>query len=184
MKPGARLSRLASVLIRVNTVSASPISAFRSGTGRGVVVISCRGRSPSRRPNCSMSQVSCPYFHFASSSHQAKWNCGPRKLSGSSEEKICAIAPFGQTSRRRDASKLGRNRRAIRQMPDTPSIITSRASPSVSATSAIRNSPARACPVASPCTHSAPARVLPEPRPPKISQLRQSPSGACCSRRP
>ena len=28
-----------------------------SGIGRGVVVTTCRGSSPSRNPNCSMSQV-------------------------------------------------------------------------------------------------------------------------------
>ena len=151
--------------------------------GRGVVVTSCRGVSPRRRPNCSMSQVSCGYFHLPSSSAQAMWNCGPRRLSGSSEENTCAIAPFGQRSRRRDTSKAGRWRRAMRQMPEMPSIITSRASPSVSATSAMRKSdclPADA----TRCTHSAPARVLPEPRPPISSHVRQSPSGGCCGRLP
>ncbi len=34
-------------------------------------------------------------------------NCGPRKLSGSSAEKSCATAPFGQVTCRFDGSKLG-----------------------------------------------------------------------------
>ena len=46
--------------------------------------------SPSRRPNCSMSQVSCGRCHLASSSNQAASNCGPRRLSGSSAENTCA----------------------------------------------------------------------------------------------
>ncbi len=94
-------------------------------------------------------------------------------------EKICAIVPFAKTIRRRLASKIGRGRGATARMPETPSTITSRASPSVSATSAIRSPGVRA----SSSTHSAPARVLPAPRPPIISQHRQSPSGGTCAGR-
>ena len=43
---------------RVTTLVGWAISFFSSGSGRGVVVTSCRGQSPRRKPNCSMSQVS------------------------------------------------------------------------------------------------------------------------------
>ena len=64
-------------------------------------------------------------------------------------------------------------------MPETPSIITSRASCSVSPTSATGDSlsPSDVANGVMPCvmprTHSAPARVLPAPRPHSISQVVQ-----------
>ena len=85
------------------------VTGGASGIGRGVVVMICAGRSPSRRPNCSMSKQSCGWRHFASSSHQARSNCGPRRLSGSSEENICATAPLSHNSLFREASKRGRS---------------------------------------------------------------------------
>src|SRR5581483_3616412 len=73
-------------------------------------------------------------------------------------------------------------RRWMVRSPETPSIITSRTSAKVSPTSAI--GPAGGgSPVASARTHSAPARVLPEPRPPRRSHTSQSPSGASWSPR-
>ena len=58
--------------------------------------------------------------------------------------------------------------------PEAPSTITSRASCSVGAISAMRRAPRHS---AARRTHSAPARVLPAPRPPKNNQTRQSPVG-------
>src|SRR5688572_8104461 len=73
-------------------------------------------------------------------------------------------------------------------MPEGPSIITSRTSPSVSPTSAIR--PRRSfglanggSPRTSESTHSAPSLVFPEPRPPVTSQRSGMPRIGYCSRR-
>jgi hypothetical protein len=60
-------------------------------------------------------------------------------------------------------------RRATLSSPLTPSIITLRASSIDAATNANRRLPI----IASRCTHSAPARVLPKPRPAIISHTRQ-----------
>lgn len=87
---GHRFVAFSCVDIGTSLVPGSVISRFSTGTGRGVVVTSCRGSAPSRSPNCSMSNVSSACFHLVSSSHQAKWNC-PRSASGSPEEKICAM---------------------------------------------------------------------------------------------
>ena len=65
-------------------------------------------------------------------------------------------------------------------MPDGPNTITSRASSSVSPTRATRELvPGSPGLPPSTCarTHSAPARVLPAPRPPRMTQVVQSPSG-------
>ena len=122
----------------VTAVVGSAISRLSSAIGRGVVVMTCRGRSPRRSPNCSMSKVASAWRHLASSSHQAAANCGPRRLSGSSAENTCATAPFGHSSRRRDGIQCGRSPcRCTASRPDTPSTITSRTSCSVSPISAI-----------------------------------------------
>ena len=63
---------------------------------------------PAAARTAAWSQASSAFFHLASSSTQAASNCGPRRLSGSCAENTCAIAPFGQTSRRRVASHSGR----------------------------------------------------------------------------
>ena len=42
---------------RVSAVVGSAISRLSSAIGRGVVVMTCRGRSPRRSPNCSISKV-------------------------------------------------------------------------------------------------------------------------------
>ncbi|MCY1310501.1 hypothetical protein D9M70_606970 [compost metagenome] len=55
--------------------------------GRGVVVIVSRGSAPSRRPNLRFDSVASMFLQAQNSSAQAAWNCGPRKLSGSSAEK-------------------------------------------------------------------------------------------------
>ena len=75
-----------------------------SFVGRGVVVTTWRGASPSLKQNCSMAQVSSGFFHLPSSSHQAAENCGPRRKLGSSAEKSCATAPFAQLTMRFDGS--------------------------------------------------------------------------------
>jgi len=114
-------------------------------------------------------------------STQAASNCGPLNASGSKAENICAKAPFGQISRRRVEIQTGRRSGGLAaRIPDGPKTITSRAWSSVSPTSAT----ARAAPSSNgpgpstiDLTHSAPARVLPAPRPPMQTQVRQSPSG-------
>src|SRR5262249_60587267 len=82
-------------------------------------------------------------------------------------------------SRRRDGVHCGRSLRGDTcRSPLGPSIITSRASCSVSPTSATlrqRFSPYGAVPLATPRTHSAPSLVFPAPRPPSISQVVQGP---------
>ena len=65
--------------------------------------------------------------------------------------------------------------------PLSPSTITARACSIVSPQSAI--GPPSSGFLARALTHSAPARVLPEPRPPSISQVVQSPSDGSCSGR-
>ena len=64
-----------------------PESLRRAAIGLGVVVITKRGSSPSRSPKRSMASVSAGLGQAQNSSAQAKWNCGPRRLSGSSAEK-------------------------------------------------------------------------------------------------
>ncbi len=165
------MAAFADVVTRVTAVRASESSALISGIGRGVVVTTWRGASPKRKPNCSMSQVSCGRRHLPSSSAQAAVNCGPRKLSGSSAENRCATAPQGQVTCRFDGSNRGRAPGGCTaRRPETPSTMTVRASASVSPISAIRASgSARAWAR----THSAPARVFPAPRPPSINQVVQ-----------
>ena len=161
-------------------VAGSAISRLISAIGRGVVVITCRGRSPRRSPNCSMSKVASAWRHLASSSAQAAANCGPRRLSGSSAENTCATAPFGHSSRRRDGIHAGRSPRAMHgeQAGDA---LDHHLAHVVLGLADQRDR--RACPLgggkrrdarAMPRTHSAPARVLPAPRPPSISQVVQA----------
>jgi len=86
-----------------------------------------------------------------------------------------AIAPPGQVSRRSDGSQRGRVfGGATARSPLSPSIITARASPSEPPTSAIRAAGSASATLR---THSAPARVLPKPRPAMTNQVRQSPGG-------
>jgi hypothetical protein len=162
---------------RASAVEGSAIRRLSSAIGRGVVVMTCRGRSPNRSPNCNISNAASAWRHFASSSAQAAWNCGPRRLSGSSAENVSATTPLGHSTRRREGIHCGRSsRRCTASSPETPSTITSRVSCSVSPTSAMRLAVFAS---ASPLTHSAPARVFPAQRPPRMSQVRQSlPSGA------
>lgn len=107
--------------------------------------------------------------------------CGPRSDSASAAEYSVACAPLRHVRRRSDGSKSGRSSLSWHaRMPLSPSTITARASVSEADTSAIR---AAGCEVAMCRTHSAPARVLPKPRPAQISQIRHSPSGGSCSGR-
>src|SRR6185312_391044 len=98
--------------------------------------------------------------------------------SGSSALSTVATAPFGQRRRWFDGSYCAPC--ATASNPDAPSIITARASLKVAPTSAMRRMRLARTPLA---THSAPARVLPAPRPPRKSHKRQRPSGASCSSR-
>jgi len=92
-----------------------------------------------------------------------------------------ACAPFSHTNRRRLLSKRGRVASVWQaRMPLSPSTITARASRIELATSAMRAEPSDK---AMRRTHSAPARVLPKPRPAITSQVRQSPGGGICSAR-
>ena len=85
-----------------------------------------------------------------------------------------AVRPFADAGATKSRS-AARARLCAARRPETPSIITSRTSCSVSPTSAMRptaRSVYSRSPSASPRTHSAPARVLPAPRPPRMSQVR------------
>ncbi len=138
----------------------------------------CRGRSPKRSANCSMSHAASAFGHLATSSHQAAANCGPRNRSGSLAERTVASTPLRQCSTlplMRGRCRIG----CTASNPLSPRTITAIASVIVWPTSAIGVTPA----AASWRTHSAPARVLPEPRPPNISHVVQSPLGASCSAR-
>ena len=92
-----------------------------------------------------------------------------------------ACAPFAQVRRRRLGSHAGAMPGGdTARMPLSPSIITLRTSASDAPTSAIL-----ACGSlrADSRTHSAPARVLPKPRPAQTSHVCQSPAGGSCSGR-
>lgn len=93
------------------------------------------------------------------------------------------MAPFGQMSRPAGlklGSHFGRNHGGeTARIPDSPSTIVPRTSPSVRPIKAMRTRPSRA----TSRTHSAPTRVLPQPRPQRASHSRQSPGGASWSSR-
>src|SRR6185312_3769546 len=128
----------------------------------------------------SMSHAASASGHLATSSAQAAANCGPRKRSGSEADSTVASAPLGQMSRlpvSRGASPGG----CSRSRPLSPSTMMAIASLIVSPTSAMGDTGWG--PVANARIHSAPARVLPEPRPPMTSQVTQSPGGGNCSGR-
>ena len=159
----------------------SAISFLSSGIGRGVVVTTWRGL----RARAAARTAACPRSlparrHLASSSHQAASNCGPRKtvrLLGREHLRDRAVRP-DQPAASTARSAAARRGGCTASRPDTPSIITARTSASVSPTSAMRacrrwRSAARRAPCAR--THSAPARVLPAPRPPRISQVLHGP---------
>jgi len=112
----------------VTTVLSRASKSFSAFTPRGVVVTQTCGLSPRRSANCSMSHASYAFFHLAISSAQAQSNWGPRRLSGSCAENICAVAPLGQTRRRRVACHSGRRSGGEQaRMPLSPKTITSRA---------------------------------------------------------
>ena len=97
-----QMLRIRPVPARVTAVDGSAINRLRSVIGRGVVVMTCRGRSPRRSPNCNISKVASAWRHLASSSTHAAWNCGPRRLSGSSAENASrhrAVRPFQPPAR-------------------------------------------------------------------------------------
>ena len=92
-----------------------------------------------------------------------------------SAEKVVAIAPFGQVSRRFDASCFGVFHGAEHaRMPEGPSTMTSRTSPAVRPTSAMRRFDGRSRAPTCSSTHSAPHRVLPKPRPAQTNQISQA----------
>jgi hypothetical protein len=69
---------------------------------------------------------------------------------------------------------------AAASTPLSPSTITLRTSVKLAPTSAIRAAPSAR---ATSRTHSAPARVLPKPRPAQISQVRHASCGGSCASR-
>ena len=105
----------------------------------GASSCSCRGRSPSRSPNCSMSHAASPFCHLPISSHHAAANCGPRKRSGSSERKTPSPPRRSAIPAAAATAAIPAARRAAcgATGPDGPSIITSRASCAVSPMSAM-----------------------------------------------
>ena len=172
-------SRLILSLVRPVVVTDHLASRIRSssGIGRGVVVTSARALGPRRSDICRLSHALSACLHLASSSAQPKSNSGPRNPSALSPENSCASLPFGQRSRPTLGSQLSfrRSRLATLTSPLTPSTMMLRASPMVAPTNATRT-PGLA--LASRKIHSAPALVLPKPRPASISHTRQpSPFG-------
>jgi len=151
------------------------------------VVTHRRGAAPSLSPIRNSASVASPSRQAQNSSAQAAANCGPLRLSGSSAEKACATAPFGNTTRRRPASYTGRPpaagsaQRPRLITPDGPSTITSRTSCNVGPTSASR--PPGPSASARSASQLAPASVFPAPRPPRNSQVDQSPTGPLCASR-
>ena len=139
---------------------------------RGVVVSIMRGSSPSRMVISAMSNAVCGWRHLANSSPQTPSNWWPRRASGSSADSNMAVAPLGHVSRFFERRNLVSG--ATSRKPDSPSTITARASRKVAPISPTRFMRPDRTPSA---THSAPARVLPAPRPPRNSQMRQSPGG-------
>lgn len=137
------------------------------------------GFFPNRRPNRSMSQVPGS-AQEVNSSHQAFSCCGPRRRSASSAEYIIAVAPFGHSTLRFELRYTGMFHGGLHaRMPDSPSTIVSRMSAAVGATRAILD-----IPCSSTCSrhHSAPDRVLPDPRPARnnhVLQLSSNRSPAC-----
>jgi len=109
MKLSARWAALSLVRDRLSAVAGSLISFFSSAMGRGVVVTTATGLVPRRSAICKFIQASSARGHFASSSHQAASNCGPRRPSGSAAENTCATVPLGQVRRRFDGSNFGRS---------------------------------------------------------------------------
>ena len=99
---------------------------------------------------------------------QAAENCGPRRLSGSSAEKPCAIAPLRKSRGRATAPTPDAHRAGGPRAARTPSIITSRVSRSVSPISAMRAAPIR------PVTHpSGAGACLPRAAPAEMSHVVQ-----------
>ena len=118
------------------------------------------------------------YRHAASSSAHARSWLGPRRRSGSSAEYADACEPLWNVTLRFDGSYCGRwcGGNTVSR-PDSPSIMTSRTSAAVAPTRAICFAvPLFTCSR----TNSAPVRVLPNPRPARISHVRQLPSGVDC----
>ena len=115
------------------------------------------------------------------SSPHAEPCCGPRSLSGSSLENMVAVTPLGHVNLLLVGSYNGLLLfGAILSNPLGPSTITSRQSLAVAAIKAIWLTRALS---ASDRIHSAPALVLPKPRPARISHVDQFPSGGSCEGR-
>ena len=161
-------------------------AASAAGSAAASSSPSAAAASPSRSPNCSMSQVASACFHLASSSHQAAANCGPRRLSGSSDENAMrhrAVRPFEPPLRADPARPFVSASRA-RSSPDGPCTITSRTSASVSPTSAMRSTGAAAKPAAAERQRPHPfgagarlARAAPAEHQPGRPVSRRRPSG-------
>ena len=172
-KLSARCIRFAAVGARVTTVpgaSDQPPQQRRPLRRR-------RHHRPRPRCRAAARTAACPrpstFGHFASSSHQAASNCGPRKLSGLARREGLRHRPVrpDQPPRASPATPAAGRAASRRGCPTAPNTITSRASSSVSPTRATReHAPGSPGFAPSTCarTHSAPARVLPAPRPPRI----------------
>ena len=150
-----------------------------------MVVTSARGLGPRRSPICKLSQVASRVPPFGEL-------VAPGEIMLRPAQPVRACRPKRSAPRCRSARSAGRCsaptspaacRRATLSTRSRPSTIMRRASSSVAPTSAIRT-PGRLCAISS--IHSAPARVLPKPRPAIISQVRQpgASGGSCASVRP
>ena len=98
-KPARDWRALAAVAARRHRASADrPAALFISGIGRGVVVTTCRGASPSRKPNCSMSQAFvgvAPFGQLVAPGGAELRAAQALRIFG---REHCATAPFGQVT--------------------------------------------------------------------------------------
>ena len=183
MNDGGRFAAFSYVVPREITTS-RPSRAIRSRAiliGRGVVLMIARGRSPSRKPICSMSKNSerSPkrQVRRTTRGHAPDPEGDPAlQRCRASQSRHLAMSGGAWTARIRGGSSSGKSR-ANRNSPET---ITSRPSAAVGATIATR----RALPASiSALTYSAPVRVFPNPRPATSIQIDQLPGGGSCDGR-
>ena len=159
--------------------SASPRIRLSSATARGVVVTSTRGRSPSRRPEHQIVPGRRPPAAI-SPARRTRRNgaAGPRSFSGRLRRIGKRLGPDANSSTPASASQTRLLVRPRRRPSSPLGALDHHLGDLVEASRRPARSARPGAPRARAHTHSAPARVLPKPRPAMISQIRQSPSGS------
>lgn len=152
--------------------------------GRGVVVTIILGSLPRRVHISIFAQASSCRCIAANSSTHVRWNCGPRRRSGSSPGKPLKIVPFLSSNSPMERFHLsicllvGPPRTEI--IPLSPSKQVSRTSWKVGATIPILQ-PSLDKPSKDTCSDA--SLVLPKPLPASSNQTSHAPSGGNCSTR-